>query len=186
MNKLKLFPKIFLDTIGIMSTIVLLVHGLMYVMLPSFYLDQKREEIATKANELMEILKETNEERSIEIAEHYAIQHNVNITLDINGEIYQYQGFTPLDIYFDPAMQSSIVENSTIRVEEPESLSSYQVILEKKKFINKNDLPYELDIMLSSQPIDEMKQNKLLSNYYLILSQLALSSRSLRHIFTVA
>ena len=158
MKKLKLFPKTFLYTIGIMSIIVLLVHGLMYLMLPSFYLDQKREEVATKANELMEMLKETNEAQAIEIAEKYAIQHNVNITLDINGETYRYQGFTPLDIYFDPTMSPLIGENSTIEVGMPESPSSNQVILEKKTFENKDHLPYELHLMLSSQPVDETKQ----------------------------
>ncbi len=161
MKKLKLFPKIFLYTIGIMSIIVLLVHGLMYVMLPSFYLDQKREEVNTKAKELMVMLKETTEEQAVEVAEKYAIQHNVNITLDVNGAIYRYQGFTPLDIYIDPAMEkNSASAPPTVEIHAPqtEMTESPQVILEKKVFTNKENLPYGLHLMLNIQPVDETKQ----------------------------
>ncbi|MDQ8735192.1 HAMP domain-containing sensor histidine kinase [Paenibacillus sp. LHD-38] len=164
MKKLKLFPKTFLYTIGIMSVIVLLVHGLMYVLLPSFYLDQKREEVSVKANELMDTLKETSEEQAIKIAEKYAIQHNVNIILGINDKIYRYQGFTPIDIYYNPAdvkdsaSMLPVDENQTIQIGSPGSLSSYKVILEKITFENKDHLPYELHLMLSIQPVDETKQ----------------------------
>ena len=161
MNKLKLFPKTFLYTIGIMSIIVLLVHGLMYVMLPSFYLEQKKDEVNAKANELMEALEKTNEEQAVKIAENYAIQHNVNITLLINGKAYRYQGFTPIDIFFDPGMENdqfkipSRVEINTPQIDETESP---QVILGKRTFENELHIPYEFHLLLSIQPVDETKQ----------------------------
>lgn len=161
MKKLKLFPKTFLYTIGIMSIIVLFVHGLMYVMLPSFYLDQKKEEVNAKANELMDALKETNEGQAIKIAKKYAIQHNVNITLFINGYTYRYQGFTPIDIYFNPEMaKGSAGTPSMVEINTPQTGTSEspQVILEKRTFENKDLLPYELQLMLSIQPVDETKQ----------------------------
>ncbi|MCR8658530.1 sensor histidine kinase [Paenibacillus endoradicis] len=161
MNKLKLFPKTFLYTIGIMSIIVLLVHGLMYVMLPSFYLDQKKEEGNTKADELVAMLEVTNDEQAIEIAEKYAIQHNVNITLGMNGEIYRYQGFTPIDIYFDPTIANDLVSNPHIKenqTSQAEMAESPQVILEKRVFKNKENLPIELYLILSIQPVGETKQ----------------------------
>lgn len=163
MKKLKLFPKTFLYTIGIMSIIVLLVHCLMYVMLPSFYFDQKKEEIQVKATELMDSLKETDEEQAINIAGSYAVQHNVNITLSMNGNTYRYQGFTPVDIYFDPKFGKNSFgteldgKNQTVQVGLQE-VPSYQVILEKKTFENKDRLTVELQLMLSIQPIDEAKQ----------------------------
>lgn len=58
MRKLKLFPKTFLYTIGIMGIIVVLVHSLMYVMLPNFYLDEKRAELQTRADDFMGELQE--------------------------------------------------------------------------------------------------------------------------------
>ncbi|MEG0472409.1 MAG: HAMP domain-containing sensor histidine kinase [Solibacillus sp.] len=161
MKKLKLFPKTFLYTIGIMSIIVLLVHGLMYVMLPSFYLDQKNEEVNTKADELMAMLKETNEEQAIEIAEQYAIQHNVNITLNINGEVSRYRGFTPIDIYLDPTIERNLISPPPIaeyHTSQAEMAETPQVLIQGKTFKNKENLPYEFYLMLSIQPVDETKQ----------------------------
>lgn len=161
MKKLKLFPKTFLYTMGIMSIIVLLVHGLMYVMLPSFYLEQKKEEVNMKANELMSALEKTNEAQAVKIAEQYAIQHNVNITLFINDKAYRYQGFTPIDIFFDPGMEEELfeipseVEINTAQLGETESP---QVILGKRTFENEDYLPYEFHLLLSIQPVNETKQ----------------------------
>lgn len=104
MRKLKLFPKTFLYTIGIMTVIVILVHGLMYLLLPSFYTDLKREEVNTRATELIGMLQDANEMDILPIAEKYALQYNVNITLLMNDREYQFQGFTPLGIYFDPTI----------------------------------------------------------------------------------
>ncbi|MHC8514788.1 sensor histidine kinase [Sporosarcina sp. ITBMC105] len=161
MKKLKLFPKTFHYTMGIMSIIVLLVHGLMYVMLPSFYLEQKKEEVNVKANELMSALEKTNEAQAVKIAEQYAIQHNVNITLFINDKAYRYQGFTPIDIFFDPGMEEELfeipseVEINTAQLGETESP---QVILGKRTFENEDYLTYEFHLLLSIQPVNETKQ----------------------------
>lgn len=161
MKKLKLFPKTFLYTMSIMSIIVLLVHGLMYVMFPSFYLEQKKEEVNAKANELMSALEKTNEAQAVKIAEQYAIQHNVNITLFINSKAHRYQGFTPIDIFFDPGKEEDLfeipseVEINTAQLGETESP---QVILGKRTFENEDHLPYEFHLLLSIQPVNETKQ----------------------------
>lgn len=160
MKKLKLFPKLFLYTIGIMSIIVLLVHGLIYTLLPSFYLEQKREEVSTRANELMAALEKSNELESIDMVERYAIKHNVNITLAVDNNVYRYQGFTPVDIYFDPTSEEFIDTTEISFDYETESGLSelYSVLLEKRNFENKNNQSYKLYLMLSIQPIGEVKQ----------------------------
>lgn len=157
MRNLKLFPKTFLYTIGIMSIIVVLVHSLMYVMLPNFYLDEKSKELQIRADELMERLQEVNEEESLLIAEKFAIQYNMNITLEVGEEIYRYQGFTPIDIYFNPEQAKKWSSPpSTIEVNEvqSDSESSAQVIVEERLF-NASDSFY---LMLNIQPVDESKQ----------------------------
>lgn len=156
MRKLKLFPKTFLYTISIMSIIVVLVHSLMYIMLPNFYLDQKRSELGTRADEIMERLQVENAAKAMDIAEQYAIQHNVNITLVIDGETYRYQGFTPIDIYFDPKISEEWpVPPSKIEVNESTSnLSSPKVIVEERVFNGAN----RFYLMLNIQPVDESRQ----------------------------
>lgn len=157
MNRLRLFPKTFIYTIGIMSIIVIMVHGLIYFLLPSFYFDQKKEEANIRSAELMTILKETDELEAIQTAEKYAILHNVNITLGINENTYRYQGFTPVDIYLDPSVSKEIPigDGTNAQVEIP---GGYSVIIEKNTFTNKDNQTYELYLMLSIQPIGETKQ----------------------------
>lgn len=157
MKRIKLFPKTFLYTIGIMSIIVVLIHGLMYVMLPNFYMDEKRSELQNRADELMERLQERSEEDILLIAEKFAIQFNMNITLKVNGETYHYQGFTPIDIYFDPefveeeSSLSTTIETNQSQLEMP---TSPQVIVEERT-LNMSDTFY---LMLNIQPVDESKQ----------------------------
>ena len=170
MRKLKLFPKTFLYTIGIMSLIVVLVHSLMYVMLPNFYLDEKNSELQTRANELVERLQGEDEEKALWIAEEFSIQYNVNITLELNEKIYHYQGFTPIDIYFNPALMreqpgfSSLIDINEVP---SETSASPQVIVEER-LINDSDSFY---LMLNIQPVDESKQVVLqLLPYSIVIS----------------
>lgn len=170
MRKLKLFPKTFLYTIGIMGIIVVLVHSLMYVMLPNFYLDEKRAELQTRADDFMGELQEGSEEDTLLIAEKFAIQYNVNITMKINGETYHYQGFTPIDIYFDPDFMeegSSFSSNIEINESQSDTSTSPQVIVEERLF-NASDSFY---LMLNIQPVDESKQVVLkLLPYSIVIS----------------
>lgn len=180
MRKLKLFPKTFLYTIGIMGVIVLLVHSLMYVMLPTFYLNQKQEETSMKANELMEMLQDVNEEAALGIASQYAVQHNVNIVLEIDGEMYRYQGFTPMDVYIEPTATEDLTRssnrgNESLQVKMPESASSYQVILERGTIQHADGQSYHLQLMLNIQPVDEAKQMTLKILPYSILISLIIS-----------
>src|SRR5699024_766851 len=121
--------------------IVLVVHSLMYMMLPNFYLEEKKEELKNRADELTEKLRSGNESDSFEVAEKFATRYNMNITLQINGEMYRYQGFTPIDIYIDP----SIDEDDTIppaQLEQNESdiamMTSPQVMIEERTFNGEN------------------------------------------------
>lgn len=155
MRKLKLFPKTFLYTIAIMSIIVVFTHGLMYIMLPNFYLEQKQTELKTRADELVKQLQSGQGDEVLEIAKQYAVQHNVNITLEKDGDIHRYQGFTPIDIYFDPKFSEK--NPSSIKVQPGESsidASSSKVIIEERAYQQSN----RFYLMLNIQPVDESRQ----------------------------
>lgn len=156
MRRLKLFPKTFLYTIGIMSIIVVLVHSLMYVMLPNFYMDEKKSELQTYANELMKRLQDESEEKALRIAEEFAIQYNVNIMLELNGETNHFQGFTPIDIYIDPEFveEGSSLSPTMENQSQFDMSTSPQVIVEERT-LNTSDAFY---LMLNIQPVDESKQ----------------------------
>ena len=44
MKRLKLFPKTFLVSIGLFAALIILVHALVYTLMPQFYLQQKERE----------------------------------------------------------------------------------------------------------------------------------------------
>ena len=52
MKKLKIFPKICIQTFSVMAIIVLLIHLLVYIIFPKTYLDTRKEEINQKADEI--------------------------------------------------------------------------------------------------------------------------------------
>src|SRR5699024_7091590 len=157
MRKLKLFPKTFIYTIGIMSIIVVLVHSIMYIMLPHFYLEAKRDELKNLSNALVERLQVANEQDILSIAEQFAIQYNMNITLQIDGNKHHYQGFTPIDVYFDPVLGETMNDPSSqieISTQQGKESSTPQVIVEQK-MINDKDFFY---LMVNIQPVDESRQ----------------------------
>jgi len=157
MRKLKLFPKTFIYTIGIMSIIVVLVHSIMYIMLPHFYLEEKRDELKNRSNALVERLQVANEQDILSIAEQFAIQYNMNITLQIDGNKHHYQGFTPIDVYFDPVLGETMNDPSSqieISTQQGKESSTPQVIVEQK-MINDKDFFY---LMVNIQPVDESRQ----------------------------
>lgn len=159
---LKLFPKTFLYTSLIMGIIVILVHSLIYFMLPGFYMTQKQEETRLKAEELSAILQKVNKKVALDVTQQYAIQHNVNIVLKTATETYRYHGFTPIDIYIDPEMADAFDSekgyDGSLEVSVPDSLSSSKIILERVEFINQTGENYQLQMILDVQPVDEAKQ----------------------------
>lgn len=55
-ENLKIFPKICIQTFSVIAIIVLFIHLFVYLIFPRTYLDVRKEEIYTKANEITENL----------------------------------------------------------------------------------------------------------------------------------
>lgn len=157
MRKLKLFPKTFFYTVSIIMLILLIAHGLMYYLLPTLYLNEKKVEIIDKSSELAATLAPLDETAAIQYAEEYAILHNVNITLEIDGDTKRFQGFTPLDIYLAPTISDDEVitnppTHRTIEKDTP------QIFIERHSFQLADQTDVTMFFMLNIQPIDETKQ----------------------------
>ena len=52
MKRLKLFPKTFLVSIGLFAALIILVHALVYTLMPQFYLQQKERQAANNLSTL--------------------------------------------------------------------------------------------------------------------------------------
>ena len=62
MKNLKIFPKICIQTFSVIAIIVLFIHLFVYLIFPRTYLDVRKEEIYTKANEITENLSGKSED----------------------------------------------------------------------------------------------------------------------------
>lgn len=56
MKNLKLFPKMFIQTFSILAVLVVLVHIFVYMIFPRTYLQNRKQEIAIKADEIARIM----------------------------------------------------------------------------------------------------------------------------------
>ena len=52
MKNLKIFPKMFIQIFAVMVVIIIVIHLLVFLIFPKTYLDTRKEEISSKANEI--------------------------------------------------------------------------------------------------------------------------------------
>ena len=57
MKNLKIFPKMFLQTFGILGTVIVLIHLLVFFIFPRTYLETRKQELYAKADEISENIK---------------------------------------------------------------------------------------------------------------------------------
>jgi len=56
MKKLKIFPKMFIQIFSVLGIIIILVHLLVFFIFPKTYLETRKEEVYSKANEISNIM----------------------------------------------------------------------------------------------------------------------------------
>ena len=57
MKNLKIFPKMFLQTFGILGTVIILIHLLVFFIFPRTYLETRKQELYSKADEISKNVK---------------------------------------------------------------------------------------------------------------------------------
>ena len=120
MKNLKLFPKTFLVSIGLFAVLIILVHALVYTLMPQFYLQQKEREAAENLTALTTELRGKSTEEMRRLSREFAQMKNVNITLTIDGRDQYFQGFQSINIVTDSgkSVDASVVkiaDGQTIR-----------------------------------------------------------------------
>mgnify|MGYP000992656623 FL=1 len=50
MKRLKIFPKMFIQTFTILGVLIVVVHLMVFLMFPKIYLESRKSEITSKAN----------------------------------------------------------------------------------------------------------------------------------------
>ena len=111
MNKLRLFSKTYIFTMGIISVIILISNVLIYLALPKVYVNNKQKEADKIIEDLIEQVNKSDNKESFKIAKNFAEKYNIQVLLTIGDEKRVFQGLHKVDIYVN---EEEITENSLI------------------------------------------------------------------------
>ena len=79
MKKLKLFQKTYLFTMALMGVMIIISHTLLYMLLPTFYINKKQQDLSDISTQLIQQLESNNKDMSSKIAKDFSNKYGINI-----------------------------------------------------------------------------------------------------------
>ena len=154
MKNLKLFPKTFLVSIGLFAALIILVHALIYTLMPQFYLQQKEREAADNLTALVAELRGKSTEEMRRLSQEFAQVKNVNITLTINGRDQYFQGFQSINIVTDSGKS---VDTSVVKIADGQTVDPRSVILQQSSVTDKQGRAITVKLLADVAPVTQAK-----------------------------
>ncbi len=154
MKRLKLFPKTFLVSIGLFAALIILVHALVYTLMPHFYLQQKEREAAGNLAVLVTELRGKSTEDMRRLSQEFAQVKNVNITLTINGRDQYFQGFESINIVTDSGKS---VDTSVVKIADGKTVDPRSVILQQGSVANSQGQTITVKLLADVAPVAQAK-----------------------------
>ena len=169
MKNLKLFPKTFLVSIGLFAALIILVHALVYTLMPQFYLQQKEREAADNLTALTTELRGKSTEDMRRISQEFAQVKNVNITLTIDGHDQYFQGFQSINIVTDSGKS---VDASVVKIADGQTIDARSVILQQGSVTDKQGRAIAVKLLADVAPVTQAKLATLQVLPYTMLGSL--------------
>lgn len=175
MKNLKLFPKMFIQLFSVLGILILLIHLLVFFFFPISYLEQRKEAITNRANEVsaaMEGKSLTEIENTLALYSkssdiHAFVKNNtesLSIPVDTNIPI---DDTVPID--FQSKTNSMIIEEREIKTNAGEALSlqfiSTADMQKEAKELSLQFLPYSLAISLLFSAVVSLVYAKVIKNH---------------------
>ena len=154
MKNLKLFPKTFLVSIGLFAALIILVHALVYTLMPQFYLQQKEREAADNLTALTTELRGKSTEEMRRLSQDFAQMKNVNITLTIDGRDQYFQGFQSINIVTDSGKS---VDTSVVKSADGQTVDPRSVILRQGSVANSQGQTIAVKLLADVAPVTQAK-----------------------------
>ena len=154
MKRLKLFPKTFLVSIGLFAALIILVHALVYTLMPQFYLQQKDREAADNLTALVAELRGKSTEKMHRLSQDFAQMKNVNITLTIDGRDQYFQGFQSINIVTDSGKS---VDTSVVKIADGQTVDPRSVILQQGSVTNNQGQTITVKLLADVAPVTQAK-----------------------------
>lgn len=169
MKNLKLFPKTFLVSIGLFAALIILVHALVYTLMPQFYLQQKEREAADNLTALVAELRGKSTEEMRRLSQEFAQVKNVNITLTIDGRDQYFQGFQSINIVTDSGKS---VDTSVVKIADGQTVDPRSVILRQGSAVNNQGQTIAVKLLADVAPVTQAKLATLQVLPYTMLGSL--------------
>ena len=154
MKRLKLFPKTFLVSIGLFAALIILVHALVYTLMPQFYLQQKEREAADNLMALVAELRGKSTEEMRRLSQEFAQVKNVNITLTVDGRDQYFQGFQSINIVTDSGKS---VDTSVVKIADGQTVDPRSVILQQGSVANNQGQTITVKLLADVAPVTQAK-----------------------------
>ena len=154
MKNLKLFPKTFLVSIGLFAALIILVHALVYTLMPQFYLQQKEREAVDNLTALTTELRGKSNEEMRRLSQEFAQVKNVNITLTIDGRDQYFQGFQSINIVTDSGKS---VDTSVVKIADGQTVDPRSVILQQGSVADNQGRTITVKLLTDVAPVTQAK-----------------------------
>ena len=169
MKNLKIFPKICIQTFSVIAIIVLFIHLFVYLIFPRTYLDVRKEEIYTKANEITENLNGKSEDYIKQALDFYSNTNEIKAFIKKNASSNEVEIKNDLNVDLKSSNNSLIIEERKLKLDTGKSIrlqfvSTADMQLQAKN-LSLQFLPYSLILSLCFSAIVSFVYAKSIKNY---------------------
>lgn len=169
MKNLKIFPKICIQTFSVIAIIVLFIHLFVYLIFPRTYLDVRKEEIYTKANEITENLNGKSEDYIEQALDFYSNTNEIKALIKKNTASNEVKIKNDLNVDLKSSNNSLIIEERQLKLDTGKTIrlqfvSTADMQLQAKN-LSLQFLPYSLILSLCFSAIVSFVYAKSIKNY---------------------
>ena len=169
MKNLKIFPKICIQTFSVIAIIVLFIHLFVYLIFPKTYLDVRKEEIYTKANEITENLNGKSEDYIEQALNFYSNTNEIKAFIKKNASSNEVEIKNDLNVDLKSSNNSLIIEERKLKLDTGKTIRLQFVstadMQSQAKNISLQFLPYSLILSLCFSAIVSFVYAKSIKNY---------------------
>lgn len=169
MKNLKIFPKICIQTFSVIAIIVLFIHLFVYLIFPRTYLDVRKEEIYTKANEITENLNGKSEDYIEQDLDFYSNTNEIKAFIKKNASSNEVEIKNDLNVDLRSSNNSLIIEERKLKLDTGKSIRLQFVstadMQSQAKNLSLQFLPYSLILSLCFSAIVSFVYAKSIKNY---------------------
>ena len=169
MKKLKIFPKICIQTFSVIAIIVLFIHLFVYLIFPKTYLDVRKEEIYNKANEITENLNGKSEDYIEQALDFYSNTNEIKAFIKKNTSSNEVEIKNNLNVDLKSSNNSLIIEERQLKLDTGEKIHLQFVstadMQNQAKNLSLQFLPYSLIISLCFSAVVSLVYAKSIKNH---------------------